>query len=511
LADLRRERDDAEARATGLKADRALVEALETIRANQAVHLSAARADDEYARAFLDAGLDLDRVDPAEAGAWIARRSAPLEIAAGVDDWAAQRRRARRDRADAASWRRLLAVARAADPDPWRDALRDQVEHDDVEALRRLAADPALERQTAVGVVLLARALFARREVETAVEVLRSGWRRSPQDFWINHHLGYYLSSAVDPELDIGGLGRPDEAEAFARVAVSIRPHSPIALNSLAAALVYDAKATAEGLALLRQILRASPDDARAHNNLGKYYADHGRNDLARREFMEAVRARPDWRMSRDNLAHATAGLSYPDQEREIAEVAKFVVRLMPDDVGWQYSAALITLADDPGGTALRRTVRALLGRLERTANAKTAFELARAASLVSGVADNPARMVALAECGVAGDPKAPWRLHALALAHYRAGQFEAAIRRSEEALRVGWHAGSSCRVVLALAHHRLGHAEEARSWLEKADRTSATTARVWGDAIEFRVLRREAASLIEDSGFPADPFAGDR
>jgi hypothetical protein len=61
------------------------------------------------------------------------------------------------------------------------------------------------------------------------------------------------------------------------------------------------------------------------------------------------------------------------------------------------------------------------------------------------------------------------------------------------------------------MAHHRLGHAEEARSWLEEADRTSATTGWPWWDASELWVLRREAASQIEDPRFPVDPFAGGR
>ena len=31
------------------------------------------------------------------------------------------------------------------------------------------------------------------------------------------------------------------------------------------------------------------------------------------------------------------------------------------------------------------------------------------------------------------------------------------------------WHANALIRLVLAMAHHRFGHAEEARRWLEKA------------------------------------------
>jgi hypothetical protein len=78
----------------------------------------------------------------------------------------------------------------------------------------------------------------------------------------------------------------------------------------------------------------------------------------------------------------------------------------------------------------------------------------------------------------------------------------------------------------LALAHHRLGHTDEARRWLDRAeswlnrlDRAYAAEAPgiLSGQpqvpvSFEFwvyaQVLRREAAGLILDASFPSDPFA---
>src|SRR5262249_58150654 len=63
------------------------------------------------------------------------------------------------------------------------------------------------------------------------------------------------------------------------------------------------------------------------------------------------------------------------------------------------------------------------------------------------------------------------WYLHALALAHYRAGQFEKAVERSQESLRADprWGGTPLNWLVLALAHQRLGHDDEAGQWLDKA------------------------------------------
>jgi serine/threonine protein kinase len=74
--------------------------------------------DAAYKEAFREAGLDVDVLGPEAAAARI--RSRPeqiaLALAAALDDWAAQRRLVRRH--DEVAWRRLVAAARLADPDP---------------------------------------------------------------------------------------------------------------------------------------------------------------------------------------------------------------------------------------------------------------------------------------------------------------------------------------------------------------------------------------------------------
>ncbi len=111
-------------------------------------------------------------------------------------------------------------------------------------------------------------------------------------------------------------------------------------------------------------------------------------------------------------------------------------------------------------------------------------------------------------------DPNLTWWHYVLGLARYREGQDERAIEDLAKSLRLGadWSAIALNYPVLAMAHHRLGHADEARKWLAKAHDVVPGEASmpdaIWWDRLEFLLLRREADALILDAAFPDDPFA---
>ena len=86
--------------------------------------------------------------------------------------------------------RRLLAVARAADPDPWRNALRDALAAGEADSLHRLAADPELDRRGPVGLWLLGHSLEMIGAHDRAFDVLRRARRAYPDDYWLNTELG---------------------------------------------------------------------------------------------------------------------------------------------------------------------------------------------------------------------------------------------------------------------------------------------------------------------------------
>src|SRR5262249_43824888 len=76
-----------------------------------------------YGEAFRWYGLDVDRFDAREAEERIGSRAIRLQLAAALDDWAYQRWAGK-----LGGWSQLVAISRAADPDPWRDRLRDALE-----------------------------------------------------------------------------------------------------------------------------------------------------------------------------------------------------------------------------------------------------------------------------------------------------------------------------------------------------------------------------------------------
>ena len=56
------------------------------------------------------------------------------------------------------------------------------------------------------------------------------------------------------------------------------------------------------------------------------------------------------------------------------------------------------------------------------------------------------------------------------------------------------------------MAHHRLGHAEEAARWLAQADRArTGELGGVWWDSVEFWLIRREARELIHGPSAATD------
>ena len=96
--------------------------------------------------------------------------------------------------------------------------------------------------------------------------------------------------------------------------------------------------------------------------------------------------------------------------------------------------------------------------------------------------------------------------LLSLALAHYRAGQWEKAVDRVEEALALHANLPSLGWPILAMAHFKLGHADEAQRWLQKAEQWHRQEGRrlaeesagfAPAERADFEILLREATSLI--------------
>src|SRR5437763_17015144 len=89
-------------------------------------------SDAVSSHAFAEYGIDLAKLEAAEAGARLARQAIRVELAAALDYWATLKK-------EPAEARKLRALARAADQDAQRNRVRDALDRKDRDALRELA------------------------------------------------------------------------------------------------------------------------------------------------------------------------------------------------------------------------------------------------------------------------------------------------------------------------------------------------------------------------------------
>jgi tetratricopeptide (TPR) repeat protein len=305
------------------------------------MEVDADRGNRLFADAFREYGLDADALPPAEAAGRLPGGAVRVEVVAALDDWA----RVRRQLLETGnpSWRHLLAIARAADPDPWRDRVRALWQ--DSPLYHRPAAAESLEewRKRLLttgwdrGAFLSAlRATLETAPLETTqpgitlylVEVankhpavlamLREDQRRRPGDLWVNLALADQLA-----ETDAR------DALPFIQAAVALQPESPVLLLNLGFALTECGKYD-EAIAILERAIRMKPEYASAHINRGIALAGTGRPGEALAAYREAVRVRPDyWR----GYHHLGRALYNQGQFREAVADLQESLRLRPGDV----------------------------------------------------------------------------------------------------------------------------------------------------------------------------------
>jgi tetratricopeptide (TPR) repeat protein len=275
-------------------------------------------ADPEYASAFREYGIDVEKLEPAEAAARIRRRSIRAELVVALDDWASARRQLRPGEK---VWQQLASVARAADGDDLRNQLRAVWERDpkDRQALLGIAASDRAAGLPAPTLLLLGRSLVDSGAVEEGVAVLRKAQRRFPADFWINQRLGLGL-------LNMGPM-RVDDAVRYYSVAVAVRPESPGAHLHLGIALRTKGFAD-EAIAEFSKAIALKPDYETAWTNRGIVYHALKQYDQSLADHSKAIELEPDWAQAWNHRGIVYAALKQFDQA--LADFSK-AIELKPD------------------------------------------------------------------------------------------------------------------------------------------------------------------------------------
>jgi tetratricopeptide (TPR) repeat protein len=310
--------DELRQRVRDLLTDLEMVARLEDIRlqtsASAEGNFDFAQADRAYAQAFREFGIDVARLAPHEAAERLRMKRIRVELAAALDDWATACRKARKQ--GDTTWRRILAVACALDPDASRVELRRALERRDKKALEGLAASDQAAAVPASTLLLLGRALREAGANEQAARLLRRGQRHDPRHFWITLELAqcFYVSE------------RWEEAVRFNTAALALRPQSPFVHGALGAALTKKG-AQDEAIAVCHEAIRLKADYAEGWNNLGVALSNKRALDEAVAAFKEAVRLNPDYAEAYTNLG---AALNYKGAWHEAVAAARKAVALKP-------------------------------------------------------------------------------------------------------------------------------------------------------------------------------------
>jgi tetratricopeptide (TPR) repeat protein len=313
---------------------------------------------------------------------------------------------------------------------------------------------------------------------------------------------GRYRDAAAD-FARAADLGR-NRQEADHRESIRAKPDDAGLRNNFGDWLLHQDRLT-EAETEVRTAIKINPKLAPAHCTFGKVLHAADKRTEAEAEFSEAIRLDPKSVGTHFAMSHAYAHGG--EWDKAVTAIGR-AVELSPRDYWARLYRAGYALAGNDV-EAYRRTCAESL-KLFREGNDPDALNVTiRACVLAPDAVPDSAVPVELMRKVVKDHPHA-WMLFALGMAHFRAGQFSDALARLEEAIKAGpeWtHNTCVTGLALALVHHRLGHKEEAREWLDRTvEQLEWGTQVRWpaghipaheADWITCVILRKEAEGLI--------------
>ena len=170
-----------------------------------------------------------------------------------------------------------------------------------------------------------------------------------------------------------------------------------------------------------------------------------------------------------DPLEQGRAHAARREWDRAAADYARALARGPTDDghFWFEYAALLLLSGDRPG---YARACAHMIEACGKT-GARGAYHVARACTLAPDAVADASLPGRLAEKELQGVAREFWSLTEQGALAYRHGRFQEAVPFFEQSLQADPKPGRAVVnwLWLALAHQRLGKAEEARRWLDKA------------------------------------------
>ena len=200
----------------------------------------------------------------------------------------------------------LRAVLRAADPDAYRDAVRDAVLARDGVKMTDLAGRAQAAEQPPGFVAFFGE--IAPIPVERRRELLKRAVRHRPGDLGLLMALG-----------DTFAIKQKDDAEKRLRwyqAAVGVAPRNGAAHTNLGGALIFTGRVD-EAIACWRKAIKLDPKLAKAHSNLGVALYGKGQLDEAIASYRKAIELDP--KLAK---AHYNLGVALTDKGKVDAAIA---------------------------------------------------------------------------------------------------------------------------------------------------------------------------------------------
>jgi tetratricopeptide (TPR) repeat protein len=283
------------------------------------------RAVPEYEAVFRDYGLEIGRVNSAEAAQRI--RAMPPEmqptVVAALDRWLELKRG--ETSKDPLVLAQLQAILKAVDTDPWRVEMRAAFGKEGItrKRLMELAASPDFIKQTPSTQLRLGWLLWDSGKREDGLAVMQRAQRQHPGDFWINSMLAYVYTHQASPS-------RHEEAVRFASICVALQPDNAWALCRLGLAYEKQGKPD-EAMMAYRQAIALKPDYRGAHGRLGVFLRNQGKPQQAIVEFERVIELKADKRG--DANAYLGLGACFIDLGKldDAIEACRQAIKLKPD------------------------------------------------------------------------------------------------------------------------------------------------------------------------------------
>jgi serine/threonine protein kinase/tetratricopeptide (TPR) repeat protein len=286
-------------------------------------------ADKALEEAFLQNGLDIHRASADEIAKRIRESPITTQLIAALEYWALVKRNMPHDDPEP-----LVAIARLADDDPWRQRLRDPKVRDNLQELIRLAETDGVLAQPPINLTILCRRIDAgAKKLKTdspedrsmrvkaraaVVGLLRQAQMIHPANFFITYQLAEHLDHKD-----------PDHIR-FMQAAMALHPKNEAVRGNLYGALGAGRNWSEAGEEL-RKALKVWPNDAQLYHILGNAFLEQDNLADAERNLQKAVALKPSL-----SIAHNSLGVALGRQDKwaEAAKAFQEAIRLNPDFAG---------------------------------------------------------------------------------------------------------------------------------------------------------------------------------